>query len=217
MRKEADVALFDPAITRNALKSAAFKLDPRSLVRNPVMFVTEVVAVLSTVIFIRDLALEADGAAVVGQIAAWLWFTVYFANFAEAMAEGRGKARADALRATQAETPAKRYTSEAMTGTEPVSSRTLRVGDLVLVEAGDLVPADGEVVEGVASVDESAITGESAPVIRESGGDRSSVTGGTCVVSDWLKVRVTARNVSLSTVDLPAAPLRVQVVKRKVG
>jgi K+-transporting ATPase ATPase B chain len=193
MRKKADIALFDPAITRAALTSAAVKLNPRTLVRNPVMFVTEVVAVLSTVIFARDLIAGTDGAAVVGQIAAWLWFTVYFANFAEAMAEGRGKARADSLRATQAETPAKRYTSEAMTATEPVSSRAIRVGDLVLVEVGDLVPADGEVVEGVASVDESAITGESAPVIRESGGDRSAVTGGTRVVSDWLKVRVTAR------------------------
>ncbi len=193
MTKKPDVALFDPAITRAALRSAAAKLDPRSLARNPVMFVTEIVAVLSTVIFIRDVALGAGGAVVVGQIAAWLWFTVYFANFAEAMAEGRGKARADALRATQAETPAKRFTSDAMTTTEPVSSRALRVGDLVLVETGDLVPADGEVVEGVASVDESAITGESAPVIRESGGDRSAVTGGTRVVSDWLKVRVTAR------------------------
>jgi K+-transporting ATPase ATPase B chain len=180
MSKKSDVALFDPAITRAALKAAAVKLNPRTLFRNPVMFVTEVVAVLSTAIFLRDLATGADGAAVVGQIAAWLWFTVYFANFAEAMAEGRGKARADSLRATQAETPAKRYTSAAMTATEAVSSRALRVGDLVLVEAGDLVPADGEVVEGVASVDESAITGESAPVIRESGGDRSSLTGSRC-------------------------------------
>jgi K+-transporting ATPase ATPase B chain len=193
MTRKPDIALFDPAITRTALGSAFIKLDPRTLFRNPVMFVTEVVAVLSTVIFVRDLAAGAEGTALVGQIAAWLWFTVYFANFAEAMAEGRGKARADSLRATQAETPAKRYTSAAMTATEPVSSRALRVGDLVLVAAGDLVPADGEVVEGVASVDESAITGESAPVIRESGGDRSAVTGGTRVVSDWLKVRVTAR------------------------
>ena len=193
MRKKPDISLFDPAITRAALKSALVKLDPRRLVRNPVMFVTEIVAVLSTVIFVRDLAVAGGAPALTGQIAAWLWFTVYFANFAEAMAEGRGKARADALRATQAETPAKRLLSAIGTDHETVSSRGLKVGDLVLVEAGDLVPADGEVIEGVASVDESAITGESAPVIRESGGDRSAVTGGTRVVSDWLKVKVTAR------------------------
>ena len=193
MRKKPDISLFDPAITRAALKSAVAKLDPRRLFRNPVMLVTEIVAVLSTVIFVRDLALGGGEPGLTGQIAAWLWFTVYFANFAEAMAEGRGKARADALRATQAETPAKRLLSAIGTDTETVSSRTLKVGDLLLVSAGELVPADGEVIEGVASVDESAITGESAPVIRESGGDRSAVTGGTRVVSDWLKVRVTAR------------------------
>lgn len=146
MRKANDIALFDPAITQAALRSAFRKLDPRTLARNPVMFVTEVVAVLSTVIFVRELVLGSGGAGVVGQIAVWLWFTVYFANFAEAMAEGRGKARADALRATQAETPAKRYTSAALTATERVSSRSLRTGDVVLVEAGDLVPADGEVI-----------------------------------------------------------------------
>ncbi|HMN85606.1 MAG TPA: potassium-transporting ATPase subunit KdpB, partial [Bauldia sp.] len=193
MRTRSDIPLFDADITRAALRAAAVKLDPRSLVRNPVMFVTGIVAALSSVIFVRDLFTGGGAPALEGQIAAWLWFTVYFANFAEAMAEGRGKARADALRATQAETPAKRLATPAGTAVEAVSSRSLKVGDLVLVEAGDLVPADGEVIEGVASVDESAITGESAPVIRESGGDRSAVTGGTRVVSDWLKVRVTAR------------------------
>ncbi|MBN9020900.1 MAG: potassium-transporting ATPase subunit B, partial [Rhizobiales bacterium] len=140
MSRKSDIALFDPAITRAALGSAFAKLDPRTLFRNPVMFVTEVVAALSTVIFVRDLAAGAEGTALVGQIAAWLWFTVYFANFAEAMAEGRGKARAASLRATQAETPAKRYTCPSNSATEPVSSRALRVGDLVLVEAGDVVP-----------------------------------------------------------------------------
>ena len=193
MRTRSDIPLFDADITRAALRAAAVKLDPRSLVRNPVMFVTGIVAALSSVIFVRDLFTGGGAPALEGQIAAWLWFTVYFANFAEAMAEGRGKARADALRATQAETPAKRLATPAGTAVEAVSSRSLKVGDLVLVEAGDPLPADGEVIEGVGSVGESAITGGSARVIRESGGDRSAVTGGTRVVSDWLKVRVTAR------------------------
>jgi K+-transporting ATPase ATPase B chain len=193
MRTKQDISLFDRRVTGPAFTAAFAKLAPRAMARNPVMFVTEVVATLSTLLFLRDLALGADGVAISGQIAAWLWFTVYFANFAEAMAEGRGKARADTLRATQSETPARRLTSLAAETHEVVSSRSLRPGDLVLVAVDDLVPADGEIVEGIASVDESAITGESAPVIREAGGDRSAVTGGTRVVSDWIKVRVTAK------------------------
>ena len=193
MRKRTDFSLFDPRITMPALKSALVKFKPRSLSKNPVMFVTAVVAALSTLLFVRDAAVGAGTASVAGQIAAWLWFTVYFANFAEALAEGRGKARADTLRATQTETPAKRLASLAAVETETVSSRDLRPGDLVLVEAGDIVPTDGEVVEGIATIDESAITGESAPVIRESGGDRSAVTGGTRVVSDWIRMRVTSK------------------------
>ncbi|MGD9738647.1 MAG: potassium-transporting ATPase subunit KdpB [Bauldia sp.] len=190
MSKTQEPGLLDRRIVVPALAAAARKLDPRVMIRNPVMFVTEIAAVLSTIFFFRDLVASAEGVAVVGQIAVWLWFTVYFANFAEAMAEGRGRARADTLRATQSETQAKRIAGG---GTEIVSSRALRPGDIVIVEAGDIVPADGEVVEGIASVDESAITGESAPVIRESGGDRSGVTGGTRVVSDHLRIKVTAR------------------------
>jgi K+-transporting ATPase ATPase B chain len=193
MKRKTDISLFDASIARAALIAAAHKLDPRALIRNPVMFVTEIVAALSTLLFFPSLAAQSASAAVIGQIAVWLWFTVYFANFAEAMAEGRGKARADALRAAQAETPAKRMARDGTDAIEEVSSHSLTVNDVVLVEAGDLVPADGEVIEGVASVDESAITGESAPVIREAGGDRSGVTGGTRLVSDWLKVRITAR------------------------
>ena len=186
------VVLLDMKIAIQAGRVAIRKLDPRSLIRNPVMFVVEVVAVLVTLAFLRDLIAGDAGAGMTGQIATWLWFTVLFANFAEAVAEGRGKARADALRGTQQETRAKRLSGEGI-DYELVSSRDVILDDIVLVEAGDIVPADGEVIEGIASVDESAITGESAPVIRESGGDRSAVTGGTRVVSDWLKVRVTAR------------------------
>ncbi len=193
MHAKPDIALFDAQVAVPALKSAAAKLDPRVMAKNPVMFATEVVAALSTLLFVRDLAAGGADAATVGQIAAWLWFTVYFAAFAEAMAEGRGKARADTLRATQSETPARKLASADASSHEIVSSHGLRPGDLVLVETGDIVPADGEVVAGIASVDESAITGESAPVIREAGGDRSAVTGGTRVVSDWIKVKVTAK------------------------
>ncbi|MGF7160615.1 K+-transporting ATPase ATPase B chain [Rhodoligotrophos appendicifer] len=169
------------------------KLDPRVMAKNPVMFVTEVVAALSTLLFLRDIFVGGDTLAIAGQIAAWLWFTVYFANFAEAMAEGRGKARADSLRATQSETPARKLASVDAETHEVVSSRALKPGDLVLVTVDDIVPADGEIVEGIASVDESAITGESASVIREAGGDRSAVTGGTRVVSDWIKVKITSK------------------------
>ena len=193
MRKKPDISLFDWRVTGPAFKAALAKLDPRVMAKNPVMFVTEVVAALSTLLFLRDLFLGGEDLAVAGQIAAWLWFTVYFANFAEAMAEGRGKARADTLRATQSETPARKLASVDAETHEVVSSRALKPGDLVLVKVDDIVPADGEIVEGIASVDESAITGESASVIREAGGDRSAVTGGTRVVSDWIKVRITSK------------------------
>src|SRR5579859_3507541 len=186
--------LFDPPIVKRAIVDSFRKLDPRHQVKNPVMFVVEVGSVLTTGLFIQ--ALVGQGEAPAGFILAvslWLWFTVLFANFAEAMAEGRGKAQADALRKARKDIPAKRM-AEARRGapTTAISASQLRKDDLVLVDAGDFVPSDGEIVEGVASVDESAITGESAPVIRERGGDRSAVTGGTRVLSDWLIVRVTA-------------------------
>ncbi|WP_374306186.1 potassium-transporting ATPase subunit KdpB [Methylocella sp.] len=195
--KTASPSLFDGAVIRRAALDAVRKLDPRKLAKNPVIFVTEVVSAVVAVLFARDLATHADGAAFTGQIAAWLWFTVLFANFAEAVAEGRGKAQADALRKTRTDARAKLLIDpDGRSGmaavAQGVSALDLRIGDVVLVEAGDLVPGDGEVIEGVASVNESAITGESAPVIRESGGDRSAVTGGTMVLSDWIKVRVTA-------------------------
>jgi len=186
--------LLDGRLALAAGRSALAKLDPRVLARNPVMFVTAVLALLTTGLFVRDLAAGAATAGLVGQISFWLWLTVLFANFAEAIAEGRGRARADSLRATQTDTQCRRLRGDPSRrdDADMVSSRSLRVGDLFVVDAGEIVPADGEVVDGVASVDESAITGESAPVIRESGGDRSAVTGGTRLVSDWLVVRVTA-------------------------
>jgi K+-transporting ATPase ATPase B chain len=190
------LSLTDATILGPAFWDSFRKLDPRTLAKNPVMFVVEVVALVTTILFVRDLVAGGVGtfesAAFSGQISAWLWITVLFANFAEAVAEGRGKAQAASLRRTRSETVAKRLTDLHATTTEPVSPFDLRPGDLVLVEAGDLIPSDGEIVEGIASVDESAITGESAPVIRESGGDRSAVTGGTRVLSDWIKVRITA-------------------------
>src|SRR5260370_191522 len=186
-------ALFDPKIVLPAIGSAFVKLNPRSLMKNPVMFVLEVVTALTTVILIRDLVTGGEHIGFEVQIVLWLWFTVLFANFAEAIAEGRGKAQAAALRRKRTETKAKLMTGpEARSGHKLVPSTSLKVGDVVLVEAGDTVPSDGEVTEGIASVNEAAITGESAPVIRESGGDRSAVTGGTQVISDWIKVRVTA-------------------------
>lgn len=193
MLKSPSILLLERRFALQGLRTAVRKLDPRTLVRNPVMFVVEVVAMLATLAFVRDLVAGRADAGVVGQIAAWLWFTVLFANFAEAVAEGRGTARADSLRATHQETMAKRLAIPNGSDYERVRSSELRTGDLVLVEPGDIIPADGEVIEGIASVDESAITGESAPVIRESGGDRSAVTGGTRVVSDWIKLRVTAK------------------------
>ncbi len=189
------IPLLDVGILRQSARDAFAKLAPRKLVRNPVMFVTAVVALLVTLLFVRDLMTGRGGLLFSGQIAAWLWFTVLFANFAEAIAEGRGKAHADALRSTRSETQAKLLLHPDAPKDdlwEPKAADLLELGDVVLVEAGDTIPADGEVIEGIASVNESAVTGESAPVIRESGGDRSAVTGGTVVISDWIKVRVTA-------------------------
>ncbi|MDP4006667.1 potassium-transporting ATPase subunit KdpB [Methylobacterium sp. NEAU K] len=184
-------SLFSAALVGPALLGSVRKLDPRAMIRNPVMFVVEVVAALTTVLFVRDLAVGASDLLFSGQIILWLWFTLIFANFAEALAEGRGKAQADSLRRTRTEMTAKRLTG-AGRNYETVPGTSLKVGDVVLVEAGDLIPSDGEVIQGVASVNEAAITGESAPVIRESGGDRSAVTGGTQVLSDEIRVRITA-------------------------
>jgi len=183
--------LLDPKIVLPAIASSFVKLDPRSLMKNPVMFVLEVVTLLTTVILVRDLVTGGDKIVFEIQIVLWLWFTILFANFAEAVAEGRGKAQADSLRKTRTETKAK-LVGASRTDTKLIPSTALKVGDVVLVEAGDTIPSDGEVIEGVASVNEAAITGESAPVIRESGGDRSAVTGGTQVLSDWIRVRITA-------------------------
>jgi K+-transporting ATPase ATPase B chain len=190
----AEMGLFSPVILRPAILQAFRKLDPRSLARNPVIFSTALVSLLATVLVIRE-GLTGGPVFWIGlQIAIWLWFTVLFANFAEAVAEGRGKARADAFRSTRSSSLAKVLVDPAnrvVYGTKEVE--LVEPGEVILIEAGDIVPTDGEIIEGVASVDESAITGESAPVIRESGGDRSSLTGGTRLVSDWLVVRVTAR------------------------
>ena len=179
---------------QRAIRDSFIKLDPRLLVRNPVMFVVEVGSVLTTALWVQALLGHGEAsAAFIGAVAIWLWFTVLFANFSEALAEGRGKAQAEALRRTRQETQAKKLRSAQRDSKyDSVSSTVLRKNDIFLVEAGDIVPADGEVIEGIASVDESAVTGESAPVIRESGGDRSAVTGGTRVLSDWLVIKVTA-------------------------
>jgi potassium-transporting ATPase ATP-binding subunit len=185
-------SLFDPAIVRRALGDSVRKLDPRVQARNPVMFVVLVGSVLTTILFVRDLTDSTASENVFGGLVAlFLWFTVIFANFAEAMAEGRGKAQADTLRKTRTETLAFRRRADG--STEEVPATRLRVGDECVVSAGQVIPSDGDVIEGIASVDESAITGESAPVIRESGGDRSAVTGGTRVLSDEIVVRITAR------------------------
>jgi potassium-transporting ATPase ATP-binding subunit len=185
-------ALFDHKIVVPAIGSAFVKLNPVSLMKNPVMFVLEVVTALTTVILVRDLVSGGENIGFEIQIVLWLWFTVLFANFAEAIAEGRGKAQAAALRRQRTETQAKLLAGPGGSGHKLVPSTSLKVGDVVLVEPGDTIPSDGEVIEGIASVNEAAITGESAPVIRESGGDRSAVTGGTQVLSDWIKVRITA-------------------------
>jgi K+-transporting ATPase ATPase B chain len=193
LRKSMPVsALFDPKIVLPAIGSSFVKLNPRTLMKNPVMFVLEVVTALTTVILIRDLVTGGGHILFEFQIILWLWFTVLFANFAEAVAEGRGKAQADTLRRQRSETQAKLLNGTDRQNFKLVPSTGLKVGDVVLVEAGDMIPSDGEVIEGMASVNEAAITGESAPVIRESGGDRSAVTGGTQVLSDWIRVRITA-------------------------
>jgi K+-transporting ATPase ATPase B chain len=189
----ATATITDPKILIPAIGASFKKLDPRQLAKNPVMFVVEIVAMLTTILFLRDLATGQGNYAFSLQINLWLWFTVLFANFAEAVAEGRGKAQADSLRATKTDAVAKKLANASKHDSyQRVAAAELKLGDIVLVEAGDLIPSDGEVIEGVASVNEAAITGESAPVIRESGGDRSAVTGGTQVISDWIVVRITA-------------------------
>jgi len=202
-RRKGDISIWDPRIIRGAIPDSFKKLDPRVQIKNPVMFVVEVGSVITTIEFVRLLfatptatftrSLLTSETIFVLAVAFWLWFTVVFANFAEAMAEGRGKAQADTLRKARSTTMAKRLASpDRFSNVQEVAAPDLRKGDLVLVEAGDVIPGDGDVQEGVASVDESAITGESAPVIRESGGDRSAVTGGTRVLSDWIVVRISA-------------------------
>src|SRR2546428_7609403 len=183
-------SLTDRKILRTATIDSFGKLDPRLMIKNPVLLVVEVAAVLTLIVLVLNAIHHAHGFWFGLQITLWLWFTVLFANFAEAMAEGRGKAQAETLRKARAETEARRVCEDG--STEIVPSSALRAGDVVMVAAGEFIPGDGEVIEGVASVDESAITGESAPVIRESGGDRSAVTGGTRVLSDEIKVRVTS-------------------------
>ena len=183
---------------RRALLDAFIKLDPRRMVRNPVMFVVEAGSILTTGLWLQSLMGTGEGEPwFVGMICVWLWFTVLFANFSEALAEGRGKAQAESLRRTRKGTNAKKISHISAKGERPgkydlTPSSDLRQGDFYLAEAGDILPADGEIIEGIASVDESAVTGESAPVIRESGGDRSAVTGGTRILSDWLVVTVSA-------------------------
>jgi K+-transporting ATPase ATPase B chain len=190
MVKSRKRSLWDTKIIRRALVHALVKLNPRTMMKNPVMFVVEIGSAITTIYLIRNIAAHHHSVRFDLQITLWLWFTVLFANFAEAMAEGRGKAQADALRRAKSETTAVRLRPDG--STEDVPSSDLRCGDLVVVVAGHMIPGDGEVIEGVASVDESAITGESAPVIREAGGDRSAVTGGTRVLSDHIKVRITS-------------------------
>src|SRR5262249_40598633 len=184
-------SIFDRELLAPALAESFRKLSPGHVAKNPVMFVVEVGSVLTTAVLLRDLLGGASGVPLwfTANVTVWLWFTVVFANFAEAVAEGRGKAQADSLRRMRRETLARRITNGAP---QEVPASTLKKGDVLWVEAGMMTPADGEIIEGIASVDESAITGESAPVIRESGGDRSSVTGGTKVLSDHIVVRVTA-------------------------
>ena len=180
-------SIFDPAIIVPAIGQSFVKLNPLTLVANPVMFVTEVGAAVTTVLLI--VGGNGDSAGFLLQITLWLWFTVLFANFAEAMAEGRGKAQADSLRKARTQTYANRVKGS---GTEKVAAEELRKDDVVVVSAGEFIPGDGEIIEGAATVDESAITGESAPVVREAGGDRSAVTGGTRVLSDVVKIEITS-------------------------
>src|ERR1700736_3752603 len=191
-RTKPGTSLFEPTIVRRAARDSFAKLDPRLQARNPVMFVVLVGSVWTTVLFFRDLPhAKAADSVFVGLVAVWLWFTVLFADFAEAVAEGRGKAQADTLRKTRSETVARVRQAD---GTiKEVASTQLQIGDFCVVGPGELIPGDGDVVEGIASGDESAITGESAPVIRESGGDRSAVTGGTRVLSDGIVVKISTR------------------------
>ncbi len=189
-KRQRDQGIFEAALVKRAVLDAFGKLNPLELARNPVMFVVEIGSVITSFYFFKNLITGEGPLAFTGMVALWLWLTALFANFAEALAEGRGRAQAETLRRTRVETGA-RLLSEDGSARE-VSAGELRKGDLVLVEAGEVIPGDGEVAEGIASVDESAITGESAPVIRESGGDFSSVTGGTRVLSDWIKVRISA-------------------------
>ena len=188
--KKKSKSIWDMKIVRRALLDSLVKLDPRNMMKNPVMFVVEVGSVATSILLVRDVLQHQGAFGFNLQITLWLWFTVLFANFAEAMAEGRGKAQADSLRKARAETIANRLLPDGTT--EQIASSKLRSGDLVRVVASEFIPSDGEILEGVASVDESAITGESAPVIREAGGDRSAVTGGTRVLSDWLKIKITS-------------------------
>jgi potassium-transporting ATPase ATP-binding subunit len=192
--KAKKLSLLEPSIVVPAIGDSFRKLDPRTLIRNPVMFAVEIVAAAATLLFLRDLFTGSGEAVFTAQISIWLWFTVVFANFSEAVAEGRGKAQAATLRKMRSDTVAKVLVQPDTDSRnfEPVRASDLKAGQVVLVETGDLIPGDGEIIEGVATVNESAITGESAPVIRESGGDRSAVTGGTTVLSDWIKVRITA-------------------------
>ncbi|WP_312468492.1 potassium-transporting ATPase subunit KdpB [Brucella sp.] len=190
--KVVKASILDARILIPAIGDAFRKLNPKSLARNPVMFVVAVVSMLTTVLLLKDVSTSGADIGFSFQIVLWLWFTVLFANFAEAVAEGRGKAQAESLRRTRTETQAKLLRDIGQKDFTTVPGTSLKVGDVVIVEAGDIIPSDGEVIEGVASVNEAAITGESAPVIRESGGDRSAVTGGTQVLSDWIKVRITA-------------------------
>ena len=192
-KRTPSTTLFDPAIVVPAIGQAFVKLDPRTLIKSPVMFVLEIVSALTTAVLVREIITGGQNLWFELQIVLWLWFTVLFANFAEAVAEGRGKAQADTLRQTRTQTRAKRLL---MPGNydvyQGVPAEKLEAGDLVVCEAGDIIPGDGEVIDGIASVNEAAITGESAPVIRESGGDRSAVTGGTTVISDRIVVRITS-------------------------
>jgi K+-transporting ATPase ATPase B chain len=188
--KKKSKSIWDMKIVRRALWDSLVKLDPRNMMKNPVMFVVEVGSLATSILLIRDVLRHQGAFSFNLQITLWLWFTVLFANFAEAMAEGRGKAQADSLRKARAETIANRLLPDGKI--EQIASSKLRAGDLVRVLASEFIPSDGEILEGVASVDESAITGESAPVIREAGGDRSAVTGGTRVLSDWLKIKITS-------------------------
>lgn len=181
---------FNYALIKQGIIDSFKKLNPVHLVRNPVMFLVEIGAVITSYFFFKNIVTGGGELTFTGLVTLWLWFTVLFANFAEAAAEGRGRAQAETLRRTRVETNAKLVKENGEI--EMVSAGRLRKGDIVLAEAGDIIPGDGEIIEGIASVDESAITGESAPVIRESGGDFSSVTGGTTVLSDKIKVRISA-------------------------